>query len=430
MNIKKILIAVSIVLIFALFMAGGYYFAQRKNMPAPEVQVAPIQASSSIPGAVAEVTDYCLGSQCWQENAKSLFQELFGSQFSSIAPDGTSFYINPVVNDVYFDDNWNETCAALKQKVAELISGKAAARDKILAIANWVSKSRPYGPIPSGTIQDICGLFGAHSGISTDAAALTVAMLKYAGITARVVYPSATNSNSPYAYASVLLDGKWLAVDTVFGEGQRNIFEPTAFLGSMTYRAFEKPREIIISSDNKFSRDFAYYLADGIFIRNNVINSSQNTAFGTVTYIKPRYSVYDLGVINNVALTAKDVQCNYYSCNKVPGVDTNIKLPEEYTMIKAQKIIQVSDGKIVQETDKESVSAADLRKEYYVSAGFPPGSYRFEYRSSSGKLVAYYDFELKPSDNLVLKPDMLLKGDGADDTQFKGFIDYLRIVGE
>ncbi|HUX36214.1 MAG TPA: transglutaminase-like domain-containing protein [Candidatus Paceibacterota bacterium] len=441
MNIKKILFTSLAVLVFILVAIAGYYFALRKNKPAapPEAPLAQTAASSSASGMALGITDYCLGGQCWKENASSLFGELFGTVLDSIAPSSTSFYINPVVDDVYFDDSWNAACAPLKQKVAALVSGKTSVRDKILAITNWVAGSKPPGPSPAGVIQDICGLFGAHSGASADAAALTVAMLKSAGIPARIVYPSATNASSKYAYASVLLDGKWVGVDGNFGEGQRNIFNPTAFLESMTYKAFEKPMEIIISSGNKLSSDFTYYLADGIFTRTNVVNdiaagsatsTGQAAPYGTITYIKPWYSVYGLDIVDYAELTAKDTQCDYYSCKKSVGTNTDIKLPEEYTMLKAQKIFQVAGGKVVQEVDKESVIPADLRKEYYVNAGFPPGNYRFSYRSSSGNLVAYYDFELKQGDNLTIMPDMLSKGDGADDTQFKGFIDYLRIASQ
>jgi len=442
MNIKKLLVSASIVLIFALVAVAGYYFALHKYAPAPAVQIAPTQASSSaqssVPSGAAEIINYCLGSQCWQENAKSLFQELSEGALNSIAPGETGLYIGPVVSRVYFDDKWEETCAPLKQKVAELINGKTTVQDKVLSIANWVAKSRPYGALPAGKAQDICELFSANSGISADAASLTAAMLRYARIPARVVAPQTTDSGSPaHEYTSVFLDGKWVAIDSTFGEGQRNIFEPTAILDSLTYSAFERPREIIIASDNKFSRDFTYYLADGIFTLTSVATdlitdkgANKSAPHGTITYIKPWYSVFGLDTISKVALIAKDTQCDYFKCKAAPGVDTKIHLPEKYLIIRAQKMLQVVNGGIAQEIDNGFMANDDLRKDYYVIAGFPPGHYRFGYWSSSDKLVAYYDFELKTSDNLTLKPDMLLKGDGANDAQFKGFIDYLNTVSK
>ncbi len=431
MDFKKISIGALTASAVIVVAVAGYYFASKRAAPA-----APAQTSGgSKPPVAANVPgvspDYCFGTKCWKENAISTFRELFGAKLDSIAPDDPALNSSFGVNGYFFDADWPQTCLPLKKKVADLTAGKASDREKVLAIANWVSKSRPYGDVAQGKIQNICDLFRWTNGVSSDAAALTVAMLKYAGIPARVVDPLVTDSNRAYEYTSAFIDGKWLYIDSTFGEKYRDIFQSTAILSNLTYRAFDKPKEIISVPDNQFAKDFTYYLADGIFIRTNVAtdlvyeNGTRKSApHATLTYIKPWYSVFGLDVINGAALILKDTRCDYYDCRKYPGTDTRIPLPQQYTMLKTEKTMQISGGNLAQSAEGQLLLDADLRRDYYVTVGLPPGHYEFDYLSS-GKKVAYYDFELKPSDNVNLSPRFLLKGDGANDVQFKGFIAYL-----
>ncbi len=437
MDVKKIsigVLAASAVIAVAL---AGYYFASKKTAPAGPAQTSNGQKPPITANVPLASPDYCFGSQCWKESAISLFQEMFGTSLNSVAPNDPASNSSFGVNGYFFDEDWPQTCSPLKEKVAQLTAGKTEDRDKVLAIANWVAKSRPYGAIMQGKVQNICDLFRWTNGVSSDAAALTVAMLKYAGIPARVVDPVVTDGNRAYEYTSAFVDGKWVYIDSTFGEKYRDIFRSTAILNNLTYRSFGKPREVVIVPDNKFAKDFTYYLADGIFIRTGVATdlvydngARKDAPHATVTYIKPWYPVFGLDVINGAAFILKDTRCDYYDCRKSPGTDTRIPMPQQYMMLKAEKTMQISDGKLAQSAEGQLLLDADLRRDYYVTVGLPPGRYEFDYLSS-GKKVAYYDFELKPSENVNLSPGFLQKGDGASDVQFKGFVNYLNeFVGQ
>jgi len=380
---------------------------------------------------------YCLSGQCWEDNSSSIFRELFGEKLNAVASNDPSIYKGTSVSGLYFDDEWFTTCEPLKQKVNELISGKSTSREKILAIANWVASSRPYGFIPAGEALTICELYSAKSGVCSNAANLTTAMLRFAGIPARVIDPKTDGKTVAHEYTAAFLDNKWIAIDSTFGGGVREIFEPTAALSSIVYYAFDKPKEIIIPAfNNPYNIEFTYYLADGIFslvhTESDLITengTSKIESYGTITYVKPRYFSQDIGYIGNATLIAKNLQCDYYECKKLSGTESKILLPQEYIVIKAKKMIHVVDGKVAQQIDNEFATNADLRKDYYVVTTYPAGRYRFVYESStSGKVVAYYDFELQQSGNVVITPDKLIKEDGVSSTEFNNFVNYLRGV--
>lgn len=426
------LLAVFFVPAIVLVLAGAasYFFLSQGTSRLPAV--APIE-TVSIP-VNATSSKYCLDGQCWEANGASIFRELFGTRLNAVASNTPADYLGPVVSGFYFDDQWLTACQPLRQKVDELVSGKTTDSGKALAMANWVTRSGRYGGAVS---HSICDLFSARTGVCADAAALSTAMLRIAGVPARVVDPKTNSELGAHEYTAVFADGKWMAIDATFGGGERRIFEPTAILNSLTYHKFDKPREIVIPGFNDSSSSgFSYYLTDGVFslthVKSDLISegsSKKVEPYGTMEYIKPKYSSQDLGYVGNAILIAKDLQCDYYECRRSPGAETEILLPQAYTMLKVSKIMHVANGKIGQELNDGLTTGVDLLWDYHVLAAYPAGSYRFVYKSSNlDQVLAYYDFELPSSGNVAITPDKLSKGSGISDVEFNGFIAYLKGV--
>lgn len=107
----------------------------------------------------------------------------------------------------------------LVNKVNELTAGLTNNRDKALAIANWVKKSKSYqkGASVANDFGSIIEIFNSDKGVCLDAAYLTTAMLRLAGIPARAVAPE---RGIMHEYTEAFIDGNWYPIDATFGLGQ------------------------------------------------------------------------------------------------------------------------------------------------------------------------------------------------------------------
>lgn len=104
--------------------------------------------------------------------------------------------------------------ATLTAQVATLVAGKASDRDKVIAIANWVHRSRPYATdaySPVNRDLDLDFIVNAPRGICFDAAFIGTAMLRIAGIPALENFVGIDHANTLYR-----IDGKWRVFDATF----------------------------------------------------------------------------------------------------------------------------------------------------------------------------------------------------------------------
>ncbi|PIN75720.1 hypothetical protein COV18_02635 [Candidatus Woesearchaeota archaeon CG10_big_fil_rev_8_21_14_0_10_37_12] len=121
-------------------------------------------------------------------------------------------------------DDWN-TYLPLVQKVQELTNGKTTDREKIIAITNWVKKSKDYScpvfPPPKdldGCAQTLANngapfnqIFDNPKGVCLDAAVITTAMLRVAGI------PAAPKMyHFDHIVTAYYVNGRWESIDTTF----------------------------------------------------------------------------------------------------------------------------------------------------------------------------------------------------------------------
>lgn len=153
------------------------------------------------------------------------------------------------------DEDW-KTYPPLVNKVNEIITGINSDFEKAKVIANWVQTSKPYGfPSPANEGKSVIEIFNSDTGVCMDAAILTAAMSRMAGI------PSRTIPISGHEYTESYIDGRWVGFDATFGSGGARIIDPvTAILYNNEYYASE-PKYISIFSDGtpREITDISYY---------------------------------------------------------------------------------------------------------------------------------------------------------------------------
>jgi len=138
---------------------------------------------------------------------------------------------------------------ALRQLAIKLVGKNKVARERALNIYRWVtanvaydaarlSSQQLYGP-GAGALATLA----SRKGLCLDYANLTVALLRAAGLPARVVIGQAYDRSwYEHAWAEVLLDGKWQPLDPTWDAGYLagNRFVPSArtLYFSMSYDQF------------------------------------------------------------------------------------------------------------------------------------------------------------------------------------------------
>ncbi len=126
---------------------------------------------------------------------------------------------------VHWDDTAWKDYQPLLDKVGELTNGVGGDYEKAKIIANWVKNSRPYGfPSPANEGKTVIEIFESDSGVCMDAAILTAAMLRVAGIPARAILPGF------HEYVEAYIDGRWIGFDSTFGQGDALIVDPVSAL--------------------------------------------------------------------------------------------------------------------------------------------------------------------------------------------------------
>ena len=131
-------------------------------------------------------------------------------------------------NMVYWDDTDWRNYQPLVARVSEITSGLTDDFEKAKAIGNWVKNSRPYGGYftdtgelvvsdyesPANKGKSIIEIYNHDTGVCMDAAILTAAMLRVAGIPSRAFFP---NGGPLHVYSDAYIDGRWIGIDATFG---------------------------------------------------------------------------------------------------------------------------------------------------------------------------------------------------------------------
>ena len=145
---------------------------------------------------------------------------------------------------IHWDDTEWRSYEPLIQKVNELTNGLTDDFEKAKAIANWVKHSRPYSqPSPANKGESVIEIFNANTGICMDAAILTAAMFRIAGIPSRAVLPWW------HEYAEGYIDGRWIGFETTFSSQEPQITDPVTsiLVNNQFYK--KEPKFVSIFSD-------------------------------------------------------------------------------------------------------------------------------------------------------------------------------------
>jgi hypothetical protein len=116
--------------------------------------------------------------------------------------------------------NWNRDMAAIK-KASELTSGVSSEEEKVKKIYSYIISNIRYDSsklnnLSSTYLPVIDETFQSRLGICYDFASLNAAMLRSAGIPAKLVMGYAEGVNGYHAWNEVYMGGKWVTIDTSY----------------------------------------------------------------------------------------------------------------------------------------------------------------------------------------------------------------------
>ncbi len=153
----------------------------------------------------------------------------------------------------------------LKEKAAEIAKMWSNNGKKAEAIANWVGSSKDYDvdalkelgmgiPIVfSADRSNIATLFHSKRGWCSDAAFLTVAMLRAVKIPARVLSDFKQKGEPGHAFGQVFFAQKWWAIDTTFDANKKRFsYRQFSELTDPWFTDEPRGRKIVVPTDFLF----------------------------------------------------------------------------------------------------------------------------------------------------------------------------------
>ena len=396
---------------------------------------------------------YCVSGKCLQNNIETVKKEILGSYIGGIASDNPNEYLD---NHIYGlpHTGWR-TYQPLINKVNELISGLSSNYEKAKAIATWVKNSKKYGDYniwKKGA--SIIDLFNAQAAECRGAAILTTAMLRIAGIPARVV--SASLVPVPHAYAEAHINGKWIGIDATFEKVPSGEAIPTFYDGEIfpSPNTILNTKEWIEFSDKKtivcqeLFQERAEYIevtsmTKPLFIKKDTLYLERSSEFGPPTgeirttewskinYIQPYFVSNDRRIsISRTIVETNDVGCDAFYCVENPSSKQTFILGADFTLW-GKKYLYKEDGSLYVNYPTEEGGFVVIQFEpYNVSQFLPPGNYKFLYTAEINHIgpidFAYINIDLSPEEEININPRNLAKSSNISQQDFDAFIQYLK----
>jgi len=158
-----------------------------------------------------------------------VFRHIVKNDYQAVYTEDVSFTAqNP--NDVFLasSDIVNMRASSNVSTLTQDVVGNATDdRKKVERIAGFVVQDFKYdkhkvGTLTTDYIPNIDTVISDKSGICYDFAALTAAMLRQAGIPAKLVMGYRNDSEVYHAWNEVLVDGEWLVIDTTWDNVNHN----------------------------------------------------------------------------------------------------------------------------------------------------------------------------------------------------------------
>ncbi|MCT4632228.1 MAG: transglutaminase-like domain-containing protein [Firmicutes bacterium] len=150
-----------------------------------------------------------------------LYKHVKGKKYSLITSEKFSVKSSDV-NNVYLSSvqnvSWNSN--SLSTKIARKLTENASTdMEKVSIIYNYVVNNIEYDyakadSVKAGYIPDNTRTINSNQGICYDYASLTASMLRSVGVPTKLVKGTSNNTSVYHAWNEVLVDGKWIVIDT------------------------------------------------------------------------------------------------------------------------------------------------------------------------------------------------------------------------
>lgn len=411
-------IAVIVIVVVAL---GGIYLITSSGSHAqtPTPTTVATQSTTAMPTTVA--TQSTTQSTTTTINLGGVTCKNKTCYLNLTASNDSNLYLNSYVSATTWSD-WMHY-APLVNTVNQIVAGKNTTYDKALAIAIWVRASRPYGISPNTILSvansegSVIDIFKESAGVCLDAATLTVAMLRLAGIPARIISPSAVQ----HAYAEAYINGKWIGIDSTFSNVTNN--------GSNMIHNLTTPASTFIYWGNGSNVNITNPLA-GNWTLTNVSLGAYPTILlnnsGQVTYPNEKAGVFSNRAQYNLsyqrystAVNYGPIQCVYatsnYSCD---WYNCYHALPNQtgyFYVVRSPGLVRFA-------TDSRTmkVEADNPLFNGYITTSLPPGNYQLRCGVGGETLnyTAYAYFTIKPEQNFNVTENMFKKSDNASNSDF------------
>jgi transglutaminase-like putative cysteine protease len=155
-----------------------------------------------------------------------LYSHVNGTQYKQAATETVDYSTDDGLT-VYLQSsqsvNWNSGMKAIK-KAEELTKALKTDSEKVAAIYNYIVNNYEYNyekarTVTSGYIPAIDDVYNSKMGICYDYSVLFAAMLRSAGIPAKVLMGTSKDVDGYHAWNQVYVDEEWITVDTTLDAG-------------------------------------------------------------------------------------------------------------------------------------------------------------------------------------------------------------------
>ena len=342
---------------------------------------------------------------------------------------------------------WNDwkNYPPLVEKVNELIKDKTNDLDKVKAITNWVHKSKDYScsifPPPPGlencthtpanSDAKFSYIFDSDKGVCMDAAIITSAMLRKAGIPS---IPRKIDIN--HIVTMYFLDNIWYSVDTTF------CFDKTK-CPDLSFMSLEDAKQTIYFLDNRighFKNSKGKYCEndfclDHPFVTNKIMPLN-NKSFQTSVFYPAIRNVNIDGIQVSCSIEFKDMICASNGCqffivgnaafDQIPIGSTEPLLESEWN--RAYPILyEIEDMKNVGYNQILLPSQIKFLAINDEPAQIKKITYRYVCKQFLNyRPIAYKEFSLNKGEKLVINYSDLQKSDEATDKEFINLINEIK----
>ncbi len=346
------------------------------------------------------------------------------------------FYLGNTLTALRTWRDWKDY-APLVKKVAELTAGKTDDFEKAKAILNWTQTSKAYAcpelyaqcpDSPANNNAEFSTIFDSDIGVCLDAAIISTAMLRVAGISATPRMISVGHIVTLF-YAN----GLWYSADATFSTNRATAGQVDIANAAEARNRFLPFVAGEIESDMKLNGLYCdNEFCMGIPFRANRVLSNSGVKTTQITFPAMTIAEYDLKTRNQVLCTLK-----------TRGVVSDVlgsfvTIYENNPWQSAEVAYFIGDG-AAQDTPYGNVPVG------YITANVPVGSaaetenkieYRFEchrgyaWGVDSGKPIAYKEVIPRLGENVTISYSDMIKDTSASDEEFAKVIALVKASTE